>query len=67
MGLIAKTGDISYENMKRGIIYGSAMASMCVEKFGPNRLFEIGAEDLEARVQKFVDLVAFDAASIGAV
>ena len=64
MGLIAKTGDASYENMKRGIIYGSAMASMCVEKFGPNRLLEISGDDLEARVQKFVDLVDFDAASL---
>jgi len=64
MGLIAKTGDTSYENMKRGIIYGSAMASMCVEKFGPNRLLEISGDDLEARVQKFVDLVDFDAASL---
>jgi sugar/nucleoside kinase (ribokinase family) len=40
MGHIAKTGDISFENMKRGIIVGSAMASFCVEKFGPNRLKE---------------------------
>jgi sugar/nucleoside kinase (ribokinase family) len=39
MGHLAKTGDISFENMKRGIIVGSAMASFCVEKFGPTRYF----------------------------
>ena len=41
MGYLAKTSDISFENMKRGIIVGSAMASFCVEKFGPTRLKEI--------------------------
>jgi sugar/nucleoside kinase (ribokinase family) len=60
IGHIAKTGDISFENMKRGIIVGSAMASFCVEKFGPTRLKEIGKEDITARIQQFKDLVSFE-------
>lgn len=60
MGHLAKTKDLSFENMKRAVIYGSAMASFCVEKFGPNRLKSITKEELEARVQIFVSLVDFD-------
>ncbi|MBK5272994.1 MAG: sugar kinase [Bacteroidia bacterium] len=60
MGHLAKTGDISFENMKRGIIVGSAMASFCVEKFGPTRLKEINKDDIDRRIQMFKDLVNFD-------
>jgi len=60
MGHIAKTGDVSFENMKRGIIVGSAMASFCVEKFGPTRLKEITSEDINTRIQQFKNLVSFD-------
>jgi len=60
MGHLAKTGDISFDNMKRGIIVGSAMASFCVEKFGPTRLKEITKEDINGRLQQFKDLVSFD-------
>ncbi|MCC7401079.1 MAG: bifunctional hydroxymethylpyrimidine kinase/phosphomethylpyrimidine kinase [Chitinophagaceae bacterium] len=60
MGHIAKTKDLSFENMKRGIIVGSAMASFCVEKFGTTRLKEITASDIEERMQRFKDLVSFD-------
>jgi sugar/nucleoside kinase (ribokinase family) len=60
IGHLAKTGDISFENMKRAIIVGSAMASFCVEKFGPERLKEIGKADIDARIQEFVNLVNFD-------
>lgn len=60
IGHLAKTGDISFENMKRAIIVGSAMASFCVEKFGPTRLKEINAEDISSRIQQFKDLVSFD-------
>ena len=60
MGHIAKTGDISFENMKRGIIVGSAMASFCVEKFGPNRLKEITKEDIDNRIRQFKQLVSFE-------
>lgn len=60
IGHIAKTGDISFNNMKRAIIVGSAMASFCVEKFGPERLKEIKQSDIDGRIQQFVDLVNFD-------
>lgn len=60
MGHLARTGDISFENMKRGIIVGSAMASFCVEKFGPIRLKEIDRAEIDARIQQFKDLVSFE-------
>lgn len=60
LGHLAKTRDISFENMKTAIIMGSAMASFCVEKFGPERLKEITQQDIEQRVQQFVELVQFD-------
>ncbi|MEO5674604.1 MAG: PfkB family carbohydrate kinase [Chitinophagales bacterium] len=64
IGYLAKTNDISYENMKRAVIYGSAMASFCVEKFGIDRLVELSEEDIEERVNDFVDLVQFDIALV---
>jgi sugar/nucleoside kinase (ribokinase family) len=60
IGHLAKTQDISFDNMKRAIIIGSAMASFCVEKFGPERLKEITKEEIDARIQQFVQLVNFD-------
>ena len=60
IGHLAKTKDISFENMKTAIIVGSAMASFCVEKFGPLRLQEITHEDISERINQFVDLVNFD-------
>ncbi len=64
VGYLAQTNDISYDNMKRAIIYGSTMASFCVEKFGTERLINITQEDIEERVQDFVDLVQFDIALV---
>ena len=61
MGYIAKTGDISFENMKRAVIYGSAMASFCVEKFSIERLKELDDQQIKDRILRFVDLVNFDA------
>ncbi|HXD79499.1 MAG TPA: PfkB family carbohydrate kinase [Puia sp.] len=60
IGHIAHTKDISFENMKTAIIVGSAMASFCVEKFGPTRLKEITRADIDTRIRQFVDLVNFD-------
>ena len=60
IGYLAKTNDISFENMKRAVINGSAMASFCVEKFGTQKLTEITQEDVNARINKFVKLVKFD-------
>jgi sugar/nucleoside kinase (ribokinase family) len=60
IGYLAKTKDISFENMKRAIIFGSAMASFTVEKFGTERLINLSQKDIDERVQEFVDLVQFD-------
>jgi sugar/nucleoside kinase (ribokinase family) len=60
IGYLAKTKDISFENMKTAIIVGSAMASFCVEKFGPTRLKEVTKEDIDSRIRQFKDLVSFE-------
>ncbi|MBE9465993.1 PfkB family carbohydrate kinase [Dyadobacter subterraneus] len=60
IGYLAKTDDISFENMKRAIIYGSAMASFCVEKFGTERVVNLTQEEIDARVQEFVKLSSFE-------
>ncbi len=60
IGYLAKTKDISFENMKRAIIFGSAMASFTVEKFGTERLIGLSQADVDERVQEFIDLVQFD-------
>lgn len=60
IGHIARTKDISFSNMKSGIIAGSALASFCVEKFGTTRLKELRHGELEDRIQQFRDLVNFD-------
>jgi len=60
IGYLAKTKDISFESMKRAVIFGSAMASFTVEKFGTERLIGLSAQDVENRVKQFVDLVQFD-------
>ncbi|MGB3618194.1 MAG: PfkB family carbohydrate kinase [Catalinimonas sp.] len=56
-GYLAKTDDTSFENMKRAVVYGSAMASFCVEKFGTERLVGLSQEEISRRVRSFVDLV----------
>ena len=60
IGYLAKTNDVSFENMKRAVINGSAMASFCVEKFGTQKLTEINQDDVDARINEFVNLVKFD-------
>lgn len=60
IGHLARTKDISFENMKTAIIIGSAMASYCVEKFGTQRLRELTKEDIASRLSDFVQLVNFD-------
>ena len=62
IGYLAKTNDISFNNMKRAVINGSAMASFCVEKFGTQKLTEITQNDVDARINEFVKLVQFDMA-----
>ncbi len=60
MGYIASTGDLSFENLKRAVIYGSAMASFCVEKFGTERLLDLKSEEISSRIERFVRLADFD-------
>ena len=60
IGHIDHTKNISFENMKTAIIVGSAMASFCVEAFGPQRLKEISRKDIDLRLEEFVQLVNFD-------
>lgn len=60
IGHLAKSQDISFDNMKRAVIFGSALASFTVEKFGTERLVDLLRKDLDERVQDFIDLVQFD-------
>lgn len=60
IGYLARTQDHSFDNLKRAIIVGSALASFTCEKFGIERLLEITRDDIDARIQQFVDLVDFD-------
>lgn len=60
VGYLAKTDDISFENMKRAVITGSAMASFCVEKFGTERLENLSQDEIDNRVMEFVNLASFD-------
>lgn len=60
IGYLAITKDISFSNLKRAVIYGSALASFTVEKFGTERLVGLSDMEVEDRVQEFVDLVQFD-------
>jgi sugar/nucleoside kinase (ribokinase family) len=60
IGYLAQTENISFENMKRAIIVGSAMASFTCEKFGPDRLLEITKEEIHERIEQFVQLTEFE-------
>lgn len=60
IGYLSSTDDISFTNMKRAVIYGSAIASFCVEKFGIERVASLNQRELDERVQDFIDLVQFD-------
>ena len=64
IGYLAATDDISFDNMKRAIIAGSALASFCVEKFGTERLMEISREQIDARIDKFVQLTNFEMTTV---
>ncbi|MFT5436200.1 MAG: sugar/nucleoside kinase (ribokinase family) [Ulvibacter sp.] len=59
-GYLAKTGDFSYENMKAAIIYGSALASFCVEKFGTERMLQLSKKEIHQRLEQFKSLTQFD-------
>jgi hypothetical protein len=60
IGYLARTQDHSFDNLKRAIIVGSAHGQFTCEKFGVERLLEIEREDIDERIQQFVELVDFD-------
>jgi sugar/nucleoside kinase (ribokinase family) len=64
IGYIAETRDISFDNLKRAVIFGSAMASFSVEKFGTERIQNLNDVEVDSRVQQFIDLVQFDIALV---
>ena len=59
-GYLAKTEDISFENMKNAVIYGSNLASFCVEKFGTERMQDLTEAEVKIRLQAFKELTQFD-------
>ena len=59
IGYLAKTKDTSFENMKRAVIYGSAMASFCVEEFSIDRLKKLDQDQIRDRIAMFVNLTDF--------
>ena len=59
-GFLAQTQDYSFDNMKKAIVHGSALASFCVEKFGTERLQNLTREELYSRLQQFKQLTQFD-------
>ena len=60
IGYLAKVGTINFANMKNAIIYGCALASFCVEKFGTERIRNLTEKEVAARVQEFVNLSSFN-------
>ena len=60
IGYLARSGDISFDNMKSAVIAGSAMASFCVEKFGTERLMDLSQDEIYNRIMEFVNLVDFE-------
>lgn len=59
IGFMAKVGTVNFNNMKNAIIYGSALASFCVEKFGTEKLLNLTEDEIAARIQEFVSLSTF--------
>jgi len=59
IGYLAKVGTINFNNMKNAVIYGSALASFCVEKFGTEKIKNLTAPEVESRIKEFVTLSSF--------
>ena len=59
-GYLAKTSDLSFENMKNAVIYGSTLASFCVEKFGTERMINLNPHEVHKRLQQFKQLTQFE-------
>ncbi|NCD70544.1 PfkB family carbohydrate kinase [Mucilaginibacter agri] len=60
IGYMAKAGEVNFNNMKNAIVYGSALASFCVEKFGTEKIKNLAKEEVAARIQEFVNLSKFE-------
>lgn len=60
IGYMAKVGTVNFNNMKNAIIFGSALASFCVEKFGTEKIRNLSQKEIAARVQEFVSLSKFE-------
>jgi sugar/nucleoside kinase (ribokinase family) len=60
IGYLASTHDVSFENMKRAVIFGSNFASFCVEKFGAERMFNLSQEEIQVRLKQFKQLTQFE-------
>lgn len=60
IGYLAKVKSINFANMKNAVIYGSALASFCVEKFGTEQLQHLSADDIRHRIQRFITLSRFE-------
>jgi len=60
IGYLASTHDISFDNMKRAVIYGSNFASFCVERFGTERMINLSQEEIQNRLQQFKELTQFE-------
>lgn len=59
IGYLAKVGTINFNNMKNAVIYGSALASFCVEKFGTEKIKNLTQPEVESRIKEFVTLSSF--------
>ena len=60
IGYMAKVGTVNFHNMKNAIIFGSALASFCVEKFGTEKIRSLTTHEIAARVDEFVNLAKFE-------
>ena len=60
IGYLAKTGDISFTNMKNAIIYGATLASFCVEKMGMERMFSVTKDEIAKRLLQLKELTHFE-------
>ena len=59
MGYLKSTDDVSFENMKRALVYGSALASFTVQRFGTEKIKEVSSAELESRMNEFKSLLSF--------
>ncbi len=60
VGYLARTDDFSFDNMKNAVIYGSTLASFCVEKFGTQRMENLSKDEVFKRLQQFKNLTQFE-------